>query len=150
MQAGVFSKEEAIKLAQKSQLDIVVVAPNAKPPVAKILDFANFRYTQKKRDQSSRKRSKSVEIKEIRMTPFIAQNDLDMRTKKAREFLEEGDKVKINVKFVGRQITRKEFGQQLLDRVVETLQDISSIDQHSKMQGRLMTLTLKPIKKSKK
>jgi translation initiation factor IF-3 len=115
--------------------------------VAKIIDFANFKYQQKKKDQSGKKGGS--ELKEIRLTPFIAENDLNNRVKKARDFLAEGDRVKINVKFIGRQITRKEFGQEVIDRVAEKLGDISTIDQPAKMQGRIMSMTLKPTKKPK-
>lgn len=149
-QVGVYSKSEALKLALDKKLDLVIVAPQAKPPVAKLVDFSNFRYLQKKKDQSSRKKSKGVELKEIRVTPFIADNDLQTRIKKSREFLTSGDRVRINVKFVGRQITRKEFGQEVLDRVISELSDISAVDQPPKMQGRLLTATLKPTKKSRK
>lgn len=149
-QVGVFTKQEALELAAKNQLDLVIVSPAAKPPVAKIIDFSNFRYLQKKKDQSSKKKNKSVELKEIRLTPFIAANDLNNRVKKARDFLTEGDRVKINVKFVGRQITRKEFGQEVLDQVTEMLQDVSTIDQPPKMQGKLLSMTLKPVSKNKK
>lgn len=143
---GVLSKDEALRVAKEKGLDLILVGPNAKPPVAKLLNFSNFKYQLKKRDQTSKKKSKASDIKEIRLTPFIAPNDLNTRLKKAKEFLEDGDRVKINVKFVGRQITRKEFGHEVLDRVVEELADISSVDQPAKMQGRMMVMTLKPNK----
>ncbi len=149
-QVGVLTKEEAIQRAKQKNLDVVVVAPNAKPPVAKIIDFANFKYQQKKKNQSGKKKSKGVELKEIRLTPFIAANDLSTRVKKAQEFLEDGDRVKVNVKFVGRQITRKEFGYEVLDKVTEQLGETAVVDQPAKMQGKILTLTLKPGKKTKK
>lgn len=142
------SKQKALELAKEQKLDLVLVAPGAKPPVAKIVDFANFKYQQKKKDQSGRKKSGS-ELKEIRLTPFIAANDLQNRIKKARDFLIDGDRVKINVKFIGRQITRKEFGQEVIDKVTAKLGDISTVDQPAKMQGRMMSMTIKPTKKAK-
>lgn len=136
-----------MNLAKQQGKDLVLVAPTAKPPVAKILNFSNFKYQQKKKERSG-KTGKS-EIKEIRLTPFIAENDLQVRIKKGREFLESGDKLKINVKFVGRQITRKEFGQELLEKVAGELSEVGLIDQEPKMQGRFMTMQLKPNKNRK-
>lgn len=145
-QLGVMSTKEALKLAAEKKLDLVLVGPNAKPPVAKLINFSNFKYQQQKKEQSSNKKAKSSEIKELRITPFIAPNDLNTRLKKAREFLEDGDRVRINVKFVGRQITRKEFGHEVLENITEELKEISNVDQKPKMQGRIMTMTLKPNK----
>lgn len=145
-QVGVMSKDEAVAYAKEQGMDLVLVGPNAKPPVAKIVSFSNFKYQQKKKHQNNKKHAKSSEIKELRITPFIAPNDLNTRLKKSREFLEEGDRVKINVKFVGRQITRKEFGHEVLERITNDLADVSVIDQPAKMQGRIMTMTLKPRK----
>lgn len=140
------SKEEALEEAKKRGKDLILVGPNAKPPVAKLLNFSNFKYQQQKKEQSSKKKSKSTETKEIRLTPFIAPNDLQTRLKKARDFLVDGDRVKINVKFVGRQITRKEFGHEVLEKAAKDLADVASIDQPAKMQGRVMVMTLKPSK----
>lgn len=145
-QLGVMSKLEALKLAKEQGVDLILVGPSAKPPVAKLLSFSNFKYQIQKKEQSSKKKSKASEIKEIRLTPFIAPNDLNTRLKKAKEFLEDGDRVKINVKFVGRQITRKEFGNEVLDQAVQFLSSVATIDQPAKMQGRMMVMTLKPIK----
>lgn len=143
-QIGVMSKAEALKLAEKQGLDLVLVGPNAKPPVAKLVSFSNFKYQQQKKTQASKKKSKGSEIKEVRLTPFIAPNDLNTRLKKVKEFLEEGDRVKINVKFVGRQITRKEFGHEVLERVADEVSQMAKVEQKPKMQGRIMTMTLKP------
>lgn len=148
-QIGVVSKQQALDLAREKGLDVVLVAPNTKPPVAKLINFSNFKYQQKKKQKSGQGK-KSVELKEVRLTPFIAENDLQTRVKKAREFLQEGDRVKINVKFVGRQITRKEFGQKVMDRVVTELGEVSKVDQPAKFQGKVLTATLKPSAKQKK
>jgi len=126
-----------------------MVAPGAKPPVAKLINFANFKYQQKKKDKLWRAKAKGIELKEVRLTPFIAENDLNNRVKKITAFLEDGDRVKINVKFVGRQITRKEFGQELARKVIDRLGSISNIDQEPKFQGKVLTFTLKPTGKSK-
>ena len=143
-QIGVLSKNEALRLAKEKGKDLVLVAPTAKPPVAKILNFSNFKYQQKKK-QKSGKTSKS-ETKELRFTPFIGEHDKQTRIKKGRAFLEDGDRLKINVKFVGRQMTRKEFGRELLEQVAEDLSEVGKIDTPPKMQGRIMTMTLKPVK----
>lgn len=140
------SKQEALDLATAQGLDLILVGPNAKPPVAKLLNFSNFKYQLQKKEQTSKKKSKSGEIKEIRLTPFIATNDLNTRLKKAREFIKDGDRVKINVKFVGRQITRQEFGHEVLEKVIEQLADVATVDQKPKMQGRLMMMVLRPNK----
>jgi translation initiation factor IF-3 len=148
-QLGVMSKSEALKLAIEQKLDVVLVSPEAKPPVAKLISFSNFKYQQQKKDQAGRKKAKSTELKEIRLTPFIAENDLKNRIDKAKDFLNEGDRVKITVKFVGRQITRKEFGFQVLDKVTQNLAEFSQVDQPAKMMGKILMLTLKPNKKVK-
>jgi len=144
------TKEEALAAAQAKGTDLVLVAATAKPPVAKIIDFAKFKYQQKQKDSSSRKKAKSVEIKEIRLTPFIADNDYQVRMKKAREFLGDGNKVRLNVKFVGRQITRKQFGEDLLNRAIENLADIAEVERTPSFQGKLLSTQLQPKKKNVK
>lgn len=144
------TKQAALDLARERGLDLVLVAPGANPPVAKLINFANFKYQQQKKDKAGRSRTKSSELKEVRLTPFIAENDLSNRIKKIREFLEDGDRVKINVKFVGRQITRKEFGEGIANQVIERLKDISIVDSEPKFQGKVLSATLKPIGKQKK
>ena len=147
-QIGVLSKEEALQKAIEAGLDLVVVAPEANPPVAKIINFAKFRYQQKQKDSSGRKKA-SVDIKEIRFTPFIAEGDYNQRIKKATKFLEGGDKVRLTVKFVGRQITRKEFGEKLLNKAMEELEEISSVEFPPRLHGKLLFTQLQPRKSSK-
>lgn len=146
-QVGVLTKDEALKAAQKAGLDLVLVAPAAKPPVAKIIDFAKFKYQQKQKDSSSRKKSKAVDIKEIRFTPYIADGDYKMRIKKAREFLEDGNKVKLHVKFVGRQITHKEFGQRIMDNAIRDLSDLATVEREPQFQGKVLTAQLQAKRK---
>lgn len=143
-QIGVMTKEEALALAEKEGLDLVLVSPQAKPPVVKMIDFAKFKYQQKQKDKGSKKASRSVDLKEIRFTPFIAQGDFQMRIERAREFLEAGNKVKLNVKFTGRQITRKEFGQKLLSSAIEELKDISTVEREAAFQGKILSAQLQP------
>ena len=138
------SRDEALFRARKAGLDLVLVAEKAKPPVAKIIDFKKFKYQEDKKDQAGKKKAKQQEVKEFRFTPFIAPNDFSMRVNRARKFLEKGDKVKLTVKFIGRQITRKEFGQELLDKAAGQLKDVGSVETPPKWQGRLLSTTLKP------
>lgn len=146
-QLGVLTKSEALKEALEAGLDLVLVAPNANPPVAKIVDFAKFKYQQQQKTSTSKKKSSKVELKEIRFTPFIAQGDFDVRVKKAREFLEDGNIVRLNVKFVGRQITRKQFGQDLVSKAIDQLSDVSSVEREPAFQGKILSAQLQPIKK---
>jgi len=132
-------------MAQEQGLDLVEVASKANPPVCKLINFKKFRYLERKKDSEGKKKSKHLELKEIRFTPFIGKNDLEYRIKKAEGFLKEGHKVKITVKFVGRQITRKEFGYDLLNTVTEKLRALSSVELESKFVGKLLSMTLAPI-----
>lgn len=121
-----------------------MVAKNAQPPVAKIIDFNKFKYIQEKKAKTGGAKSKATDVKQIRLTPFMADNDFQTRLDKARGFLKEGHPVKLVVKFVGRQITRKEFGKELMDKAVNKLSDIAKISQEPKWQGKLYTTQLKP------
>jgi translation initiation factor IF-3 len=143
-QIGVMSKAEALELAKKEGLDVVMVSSEANPPVAKLIDFAKFKYQQKQKHKGSKKATKSVDIKEIRFTPFIAQGDYAVRIKKARDFLEDGNKVKLNVKFTGRQITRKQFGEDLMDRAIEDLKDMATVEREPAFVGKVLTAQLQP------
>ncbi|OGV96413.1 translation initiation factor IF-3 [Microgenomates group bacterium RBG_16_45_19] len=143
-QLGVMSKEAALKLAIEENTDLVLVAQSAQPPVAKIIDFAKFKYQQQQKESSSRKSSRSVEIKEIMFTPFIAEGDFQNRIKRATEFLEGGDKVKLNVKFVGRQITHPEFGHQVLNKAIDQLKDLSTIERVPNLVGKILSAQLQP------
>jgi translation initiation factor IF-3 len=147
IQLGVMSKEAAIAKAQADSLDVILVAPGAKPPVAKITDFAKFKYELKQKDKSGKKKTKSVDIKEIRFTPFIAEGDYAVRIKKAKEFLDDGNKVKLNVKFVGRQITRKQFGENLIHKAINELSDMATVEREPSFQGKILSAQLQPKKK---
>ena len=144
-QLGVMPTAEALFMARQKGLDLVEVAETAKPPVCKLIDFQKFRYQEQKKDSAGRKKGKgSSEMKEIRLTPFMGQKDYEVRVKRAREFLSKGHRVKLVVKFFGRQITRKEFGYKQLENAVKELSDIAKIEAESKWQGRLLFQTLKP------
>lgn len=149
-QLGVFSKDEALQKAEKEGLDLVEIAPGAKPPVAKIINFAKFKYQQDKKDREAKlAERKGSEIKEIWLTPFMADNDYKVRFGRIKEFLITGFKVRIAIKFTGRQLAHKEFGYELAKRVVNDAKDISRIDSEPKFLGRQLLLTITPVKKGK-
>lgn len=143
-QLGVKTKAEALRIAEQSNLDLVLVAPSAKPPVARIMDYGKFRFEQQKKEREARKNQKVVNVKEVRLSPTIDVNDFNTKLKNARKFLEKGDKVKASIRFKGRAITHKEIGQKVLDKLAEETTDIANIEQKAKMDGRSMFLVLAP------
>lgn len=145
-QYGVISKTEAMKKATELGVDLVLVAPNAKPPVAKLIDFAKFKYQQEKKEQTSKKKTSVQETKEIRLTPFMAENDLNTRIKKARKFLADNDKVRFSVWFHGRQITRKQFGFDILKTAMAKLEKAAAVEQEPKFRGKILQMTIKPAR----
>lgn len=149
-QIGVLSKEEALNLAQGQGLDLVEVAPMAKPPVAKIIDYNKFLYQLEKKKKEEKKKAKVSETKEIRLGPFISDNDLQVMIRRGREFLEDGNKVRLVVKFRGRQITRSEFGKETINKVVSALADISKVDREPHLEGKQMIALLSTDKSGKK
>jgi len=148
-QVGVIPLEEALRLAREKGLDLVEIAPHAKPPVAKIIDFKKFKYLEAKKEREGNKKSSKTDLKEIRFTPFIAQGDFDSRIEKITEIMEDGDRVKIVVKFVGRQITHVEFGHDLIKRITDELAGIAIADGVAKLQGKQLFLILNPDRKKK-
>jgi len=144
-QIGVMPLEKALFYAQNRGLDLVEIAPNALPPVCKIIDFKKFRYQEAKRG-AAQKRKKS-EIKEVRLSPFIAQNDLKNRLERARKFLKSKNQVRVSIFFKGRQIAKKEFGYKLLGSITEKLGDISQVGQEPKFMGRRLVMILNPHEK---
>lgn len=144
-QLGVKSRTEALEIAQTRELDLVLVAPNAKPPVCRIMDYGKFRYEQQKKEKEARKNQKIIQLKEVRFTPGIGDHDFDTKLRNARKFLENGDKVKAAVRFRGRAITHKELGQEVLDRLAKEVLDIATVESRPKMEGRNMFMMLSPI-----
>lgn len=149
-QLGVKTKTEALEMADKVGLDVVLVSPNANPPVARIMDFGKYRFEMQKKDRESRKKQKIVSLKEVRLSPTIEQNDFNTKLKNAVKFLEKGDKVKVSIRFKGRAITHKEIGKKVLDRMAEETKDVATVTTRPKMDGRSMFLMLDPIDKQKK
>lgn len=131
-------------------MDLVLVGAKAKPPVAKIIDFAKFKYQQGKKEQSIKRKMSVQELKEVRLTPFMADNDLNVRLKRARKFLSQNNKVRLNVWFRGRQITRKQFGYDLVRKATSELADVSAVEVEPKFRGKVLQTILKPVKSEKK
>lgn len=143
-QLGVMSKAQALKVAEEANLDLVLVSPNATPPVARIMNYGKYRFDQQKREREARKNQKVVTIKEVRLSPTIDENDFQTKLRNGRKFLEKGDKVKVSIRFKGRAITHKEIGQRVLERYAEDTTDIASVESRPKMDGRSMFLMLSP------
>ncbi|MEM6784755.1 MAG: translation initiation factor IF-3 [Bacteroidota bacterium] len=147
---GIYDLDRALELAQRRGLDLVEIAPNADPPVCKIMDFGKYRYEQQKKIKEQRKKqARQGELKEVRFRPNTDDHDFGFKTKHAREFLEDGNKVKAWVQFRGRDIIYKDRGLDLLARFIEELPDVAKVDQAPQMEGRRMTLLLSPDSKKK-
>jgi translation initiation factor IF-3 len=149
-QKGVIATADAIKLAKEQGLDLVEVSPGADPPVCKILDFGKYRFEQGKKQRESKKKQKQVKLKEMRMQPKIDEHDLSFKVKHIREFLADGSKVKVTIRFRGREMAHKELGKAVLDRVLEMLEDTFILEAPPKMEGRFMSLMIAPGVKAKK
>ncbi len=146
-QIGVMTKSEALNIAGERGLDLVEIAPLAKPPVAKVIDFKKYKYLEAKKEREGKAASGKVEIKEIRFSPFIAQGDMDSRLGRIKDILDDGNRVKIVVKFTGRQITRVEFGHDLIKKIMSALEGVAVADGVPKLQGKQLFLILNPTKK---
>jgi translation initiation factor IF-3 len=145
-QIGVISKLEALQKAKELNLDVVEIAPKAVPPVAKLIDFKKFKYQEQKKERESKKNQKNVGVKEIRLRPFIGQHDFDTRVAQAKEFIEDGNQVKINVFFKGREITRKEFGFNVIKRFLTSLGTVKVVKEPH-MEGKALVVMVVPEKK---
>ena len=139
-QLGVMSSQEALKIAEEAELDLVCVAPAAKPPVCKIIDYGKYRYEMIRRDKEARKKQKIVELKEVRLSPNIDDNDLATKTNAARKFLEKGNKVKVTLRFRGREMSHMNQSRYILDDFAKALADIAVIDKPSKVEGRSLVM----------
>jgi len=146
-QVGIIPIERAMEIAEEQGLDLVEVAPMARPPVCRIMDYGKFKYEEQRQAREARKRQHHVQIKEVKMRPGIEDHDFDFKTRHARRFLEEGNKVKLTMMFRGRQMAHPEFGRQVLDRVSSMLGDISKVEQFPQMEGRSMVMVLAPTAK---
>lgn len=146
-QIGLLSTREALLKARDLGLDLVEVAPKAQPPVAKIIDFKKFLYQEAKKKREEKKKAKTSETKEIRLGPFMSDNDLSVMVRRAKDFLDDGDKVKLVVFFSGRQITHPEFGHKVLDKALDELSQVSKVERERKLEGRKLIILVSPDKK---
>ena len=140
------SAEEALKLADEAELDLVKIAPTAVPPVVKIIDFSKYRYEMKRREKEQKKKQKVIEVKEVRLSPNIDTNDLNTKIGAARKFIEKGNKTKINLRFRGRELSRMMQSKPILDDFAENLSDIAQVDKPAKAEGRSLVMILSPKK----
>ena len=141
-QLGIMSTKEALSMAEEAGLDLVKIAPTAKPPVCKIVDYGKFKYEQVRREKDAKKKQKTIEIKEIRLSPNIDRNDLNTKANAARKFLTKGNRVKVTLRFRGREMAHMSESKHILDDFAEILSDISVIEKPAKVEGRTMTITL--------
>ena len=143
-QLGIMSSRQALELAQQKGLDLVNIAPHAKPPVCRIMDYGKYRYEMQKKEREARKKQKTVTVKEIRLSPSIDTNDFNVKLKRVRKFIEKGDKVRVSLRFRGRAITHKDIGRDMIERMAKETEDIATVVQRPKMEGRSIFLTLAP------
>ena len=141
-QLGVMSAKDAMKLAKDAELDLVKIAPTAKPPVCKIIDYGKFRYEQQRKDKEAKKKQKTIELKEVRLSPNIEENDIKTKSNMARKFIEKGDKVKVTLRFRGREMAHMSKSKVVLDNFAERLSDIAVIEKAPKLEGRSMMMFL--------
>ena len=141
-QLGIMSSRDALKLAEEANLDLVKISPNAKPPVCKIIDYGKYKYEKTRREKDAKRKQHTVEIKEIRLSPNIDTNDLNTKVAAARKFLSKGDRVKLTLRFRGREMAHMSASKHILDDVAEMLSDIANVEKAAKVEGRTMTMFL--------
>ncbi|MDD6735610.1 MAG: translation initiation factor IF-3 [Clostridiales bacterium] len=144
-QLGVMSSADALKLAQSKGLDLVNIAPTAVPPVCKIMNFGKYRFELQKREKENKKNQKVINIKEVQLSPSIDTNDFNTKCRNAVKFLSKGDKVKVTVRFRGREVSHSEIGEVLLKRFAEGVREVGNVERPPKLEGRNMTMLLSPV-----
>ena len=135
---GVIPTKEALEKAIEKNLDLVLVAPNGKPPVCKIMNYGKYKFEQSKKEKEAKKKQKTLELKELRVTPNIEEHDFEFKAKNARKFLEDGNKVKITVRFRGREVNNSKAGEVVLNKFIEALEDVATVEKKPKLEGRNM------------
>ena len=145
-QLGVMSRHDALQKAYDEDLDLLCVAPNAQPPVCKIIDYGRYRFEQQKKEREAKKYQQTAEMKSLRVSPVIDQHDFDTKVKRAKEWLSDGQKVKIDMRFRGRMITRQEVGKQVLDKFTEQVSDVADVTKPPMLEGNTMSVTFSPKK----
>jgi len=143
-QLGIFSTQDALKKAYEKDLDLVEVAPQAKPPVCRIMDYGKFKYEQAKKDREARKNQRTINIKELKMRVNIDEHDFQVKVKSAKKFLKEGDKIKVTIMFRGREIVHSELGKRLLDRLAEEVNEEGLVERKPNVEGKNMIMILAP------
>ena len=143
-QLGIMSAQEALKIAVERELDLVKIAPGSNPPVCKVMDYGKFRFEQAKKEKEAKKNQRVIDIKEIRMSPGIGENDFNTKLKNGQKFLTDGDRVKVSVRFRGREMAHTEIGEQLLKDFAAKCADIATLDKNPKLEGRNMSMFLSP------
>jgi translation initiation factor IF-3 len=141
-QLGVMSAKDALKLAKEAELDLVKIAPTAKPPVCKIIDYGKYRYELARKEKEAKKKQKTIDIKEVRLSPNIEENDLNTKVNAARKFIEKGDKVKVTLRFRGREMAHMNASRHILDEFAEQLADIAVVEKPAKLEGRSIMMFL--------
>jgi len=141
-QLGIMSARDAMKLAREAELDLVKIAPTAKPPVCKIIDYGKYKYEMARKEKEARKKQKTIDIKEVRLSPNIEENDLNTKAGNARKFIAKGDKVKVTLRFRGREMAHVQTSKHILDDFAEKLADVAVIEKAPKLEGRSMTMFL--------
>ncbi|CDZ75015.1 translation initiation factor IF3 [Peptoniphilus sp. ING2-D1G] len=141
---GVVSRNRALELTAQSNLDLVMIAPNSKPPVCRIMDYGKYRYELMKKEREARKKQKIINIKELRLTPNIEEHDLNTKANRAKTFLDNGDRVKVSVRFRGREMGHTDIGKEVLDKFIELISEHGVVDKKPKMEGRSMVMFLSP------
>nr|WP_322787736.1 translation initiation factor IF-3 [Aliiroseovarius sediminilitoris] len=145
--AGVVTPAQALVMAAEAGLDLVEISPNANPPVCKIMDFGKFKYEQQKRESEARKKQKTIEVKEVKFRPNTDTHDYDVKMRNVFKFLENGDKVKVTLRFRGREMAHQNLGRELLERVAEDTKEIGKVENMPKMEGRQMVMMIGPVSK---
>jgi len=143
---GIVPTDEAIQRAEGVSLDLVELDPNADPPVCRVMDFGKWKFEQSKKQQAAKKKQKQIQVKEVKFRPGTDVGDYDVKLRNLKRFLEEGDKVKVTLRFRGREMAHQELGLELLERVEKDLENEATVDQRPKMEGRLMVMTMSPRK----
>lgn len=144
-QLGIMSAREAQALADEKNLDLVLMSPNAKPPVCKIMDYGKYRYDTMKKQKEAKKNQKQITLKEVRLSPNIEDHDLETKANQARRFLEQGNKVKVSIRFRGRELGRTQIGYGVMDNFLELIKDVGEIEKKPRMEGRAMVMFLQPV-----
>lgn len=143
-QLGIMSPEEAMKIAIEQDLDLVKIAPGSNPPVCRVMDYGKFRFEQTKREKEAKKNQRVIEVKEIRMSPGIGDNDFNVKLKNGQKFLKDGDRVKVSVRFRGREMAHTNIGEELLKKFAEECAEIGTVDKEPKLEGRSMSMFMSP------